>query len=312
MLEQLLNNLQLTCKQGDAVSPDSEWKLDRFLGVGSFGEVWLARNRYFPHQPRAYKMFTRPGASQWVRREQANLAHIAERLKNHVNIIGFLDVAISNVTRPYLALEYVDGGSLEDWILEDASHRDRLSKTEIIHGIVSGLAEAHEKGITHRDLKPANILLTASKQGESVIPKIADFGLGRVVDQNRPAVSSQMSFAVQVGTTMYLPPEAQNPTIDRKPEMDDLFAVGVLWYQLLVEKLERPPYDFADELRQRNVDTHTIRLIERCLAQPSRRFQNAGELLEMIEQVGTIELEKLEARFDVRYILREYLTSLPR
>lgn len=311
LLEQLLTNLKVSCKQGEPVGPGSDWKLDRFLGMGSFGEVWLAKNEFHP-EARAFKFFTRPEATQWVRQEQANLARIADRLQHHPNIIRFLDVAITGLQRPYLALEFVGGGSLEDWILEDASHRPKLDKTEIIQGIVSGLAEAHEKGVTHRDLKPANILLTASVKGESVIPKVADFGLGRVVEENRPAVSAQMSFAVQVGTTMYLPPEAQNPSAERKPEMDDVFAVGVIWYQLLVEELVRPPYDFAEELRTRNIDTHTIRLIERCLAKPGRRFKDAGELQEALELAELVELPRLEGHYDVRHILREYLAGLSR
>jgi hypothetical protein len=205
LLEQLLTNLKVSCKQGESVGPGSDWKLERFLGTGSFGEVWLAKNKFHP-EARAFKFFTRPEATQWVRQEQANLAYIADRLQLHPNIIRFLDVAITGLQRPYLALEFVGGGSLEDWILEDAPHRPKLDKTDIVRGIVSGLADAHEKGITHRDLKPANVLLTESTKGESVIPKIADFGLGRVVEENRPEVSAQMSFAVQVGTTMYLPP----------------------------------------------------------------------------------------------------------
>jgi serine/threonine protein kinase len=312
LLEQLLTNLQVNCKQGEPVGPGSDWKLDRFLGMGSFGEVWLARNKFKPGEPRAYKFFTRAEATQWILQEQANLAHIADHLKDHPNIIRFLDVAITGLKRPYLALEFVGGGSLEDWILEDESDRPKLDKTEIVKGIVSGLAEAHERGITHRDLKPANVLLTASEKGESVIPKIADFGLGRVVEENRPAVSAQMSFAIQVGTTMYLPPEAQNPSIERKPEMDDVFALGVIWYQLLVEELVRPPYDFAEELRSRNIDTHTIRLIERCLAKPERRFKDAGELQEELTEVIGVELPRLEGHYEVRPVLREYLASLPR
>jgi hypothetical protein len=310
LLEQLLTNLQVGCKQGEPVGPGSDWKLDRFLGIGSFGEVWLARNTFHP-EPRAYKFFTRPETTQWVRQEQANLASIAERLKHHPNVIRFLDVAITGLQRPYLALEFVGGGSLEDWILEDVSHRQKLDKFQIVKGIVSGLAEAHDNGIMHRDLKPANILLTTSEKGESVIPKVADFGLGRVVEENRPAVSAQMSFLVQVGTTMYLPPEAQNPSIARKPEMDDVFAVGVIWYQLLVEALVRPPYDYAEELRLRNIDSKTIQLIERCLAQPGRRFKDAGELQDALEQAEVVELPQLDGYYDVRHLLREYLASLP-
>ena len=81
-----------------------------------------------------------------------------------------------------------------------------------------------------------------------------------------------------VGTGLYLPPEALQGLTRRSPMQDDVFALGVIWYQLAVETLERPPYDFAGRLRAHGVDTYTISLIERCLAHPDRRFPNSVAL----------------------------------
>ena len=109
---------------------------------------------------------------------------------------------------------------------------------------------------------------------------------------------------------MYLPPEALQPFVKRSPEQDDVFAVGVIWYQLLVGRLERPPYDFADRLRDHLIDSRTIRTIERCLARPDRRFRDGTELEEVLETTPAIsEWNVPAACFDVQHIAREYLAN---
>jgi hypothetical protein len=66
LIEQLLNNLQPHRHKAEPVGPGrEEWVLERFLGMGAFGEVWLGRNPLFP-EPRAFKFFTREGAREWV------------------------------------------------------------------------------------------------------------------------------------------------------------------------------------------------------------------------------------------------------
>src|SRR5208283_1559255 len=98
------------------------------------------------------------------------------------------------------------------------------------------------------------------------LPKITDFGLGHVVNPINATASLQFSQLTFVGTSMYLPPEAQDPGGAHDHAQQDIFALGVIWYQLLVNRIERPPYDFAEELRLAAADSHTIKLIERCLA----------------------------------------------
>lgn len=199
----------------------------------------------------------------------------------------------------------MSGGSLEDWILEEKEFRADLSKYDVVDGITRALAKAHEAETYHRDLKPGNILLT-----EDGLPKIADFGLAdiRSVDTGslRRSVYSSHG-AAQVGTPMYWPPEAWLPFATRDPAQDDVFAIGVIWYQLLVERLERPPYDFAQVLRQIGQDAHTIDVISRCLAGPGNRLKNAVELAEAMTDFELPEWKVPQGQFDVQYLAKEYI-----
>jgi serine/threonine protein kinase len=307
LLDQLLKCVLPKGRKGVPVADNGMpgWTLTRFLGMGSFGEVWEARNPHYP-EPRAVKFFTSPDSKQWIKAEQKTLFHVQAKLPQHPNLVSFLDVALEGKPYPYLVLEYANGGSLEEWILRQEQDRPALDKRELVGGVVRGLAQAHEHGIAHRDLKPANILLTGAND---VLPKIADFGLGRV-ETTRAEASAQASQGVVVGTTMYLPPEALQPFVKRAPEQDDVFAVAVIWYQLLVGRLERPPYDFADRLREQLADSQTIRVIERCLAQPGRRFQDASELEQALDSLPAVpDWSPPPDCFDVQHLAREYLAS---
>lgn len=304
LLEQLLNNIQPTLRQGDPVAAGHDWKLHRFLGMGSYGEVWSAVNPGHPDK-RAYKFFTKEESQQWFAREQKSLVQIQKKLAGNPNIIGYIDV-VNNKECPFLVLEYAGGGSLEDWLLEDNDRRAELRISDAIDSLIKGMAAAHEVGVTHRDLKPANIILTDEPKHPQV--RITDFGLAHV-DDGGSAASATASLSVGVGTPLYQPPEAQTGYFDQvDPAKSDVFALGVIWYQLLINKLERPHYDFADQLRDRAVDTHAIRVISRCLANPERRYANAIELQSDLNELVPLQTEIPAGQFDVQYIAREYFS----
>jgi hypothetical protein len=206
LLDQLLKRVLPRRRKGEPVATDGlpDWKLTRFLGMGSFGEVWEAMSPYHPER-RAIKFFTSPDAKPWIKAEQKTLFHVQEKLPKHPNLVGYLDVALDGQPFPYLVLEYVNGGSLEEWILRREQDRPALDRRTLVEGVVRGLAQAHEQGIAHRDLKPANVLLAVTDT--DVLPKITDFGLGRA-EASRIEASAQVSQGLAAGTTMYLPPEA--------------------------------------------------------------------------------------------------------
>jgi len=307
-LVDLLEGVEPVRHQGETVAPGSPWVLKRHLGMGSFGEVWMAQNAGYPI-PRAYKFFTRDQSGEWLRREQNGLVAILKRLGEHPHIVKFEDVQSTDCKHPYLALEYLGGGSLEDWVLRQKERRPALETHEVIRQVVSGLAAAHAQGIAHRDIKPANILLT---DGPDVRIKIGDFGLAKVTSAARDGASQLASMSGVVGTGLYLPPESHQRGVHRRPKQDDVFSLGVVWYQLGIGAIERPPYDFAERLGSKGVDSHTIGLIERCLARPDRRFHNAQEV-EASLKVGPPPPRACAAGVpDVQYIAREYLSTLTR
>jgi serine/threonine protein kinase len=304
LIEQLLQNVQPKRKSGDKID---DWRLESFLGMGSFGEVWKAVNPLHP-TPHVYKFFTLEGARDWLKREASALMAVTQHLKDCPNVIDYLNVSINAQPYPYLVLEYAGGGSLEDWILNRPDERVKLDPFELMRGIVRGMAEAHKHEIHHRDLKPANILLTADKEP---IPKVADFGLSTVDNQTESQSSSTMrSEMVLVGTRMYHPPEASDPFRKRLPAQDDVFALGVIWYQMLTSELVRPPYDFVERLTSAGIDSRTIKLVSRCLAHPDRRYLSACELfdeLDVEKPPGPGEWAVPHGCFDVAGSAREYL-----
>ena len=300
LIDQLLQNIQPRRRAGEKVS---DWELKRFLGMGSFGEVWMAVNPKHPDR-RAFKFFTQPDASEWLDREGESLTAVLTRLTDCRNVIKYIDFYGAAQPYPYLVVEYVAGGSLEDWILSRPDDRVHLDTAEVIRGLAFGVAAAHRHHIYHRDLKPANVLLT---QDADPVAKIADFGLSRV-DERSENQSSVASQAVVVGTRMYHPPEASDPLEKRRPAQDDVFALGVIWYQVLTGKLERPPYDFVERLTKSGIDSHTVNMVSRCLAHPDRRYLSACELFDDLEVETPSEVWKVpEGCFDVGPIARAYL-----
>ncbi len=303
LIEQLLQNVQPKRKSGDNIG---DWQLKSFLGMGSFGEVWKAKNDLYS-DARVFKFFTQDGARDWLRQEAGALMAVRKHLGDCPNVIEYLDVEIGARPYPYIALEFAAGGSLEDWILSQPDERVKLNPFELIRGIVRGMAEAHKHEIHHRDLKPANILLTDDKEP---VPKVADFGLSTVDSKTESQSSSMRSEMVLVGTRMYHPPEASDPFRKRHPAQDDVFALGVIWYQVLTSELVRPPYDFVERLTSAGVDSRTVKMVSKCLAHPDRRYLSACELydeLDVEKPPGPGEWAVPTGCFDVAGIGREYL-----
>lgn len=302
MLDKLLTSLKPKYQYDDYVATGHDWRVKRFLGMGSFGEVWMAQNSGIP-ELRAYKFFTSENGRNWLRRESQGLFHITQRLGTHPNIIGYKDVS-TETTVPFVALEFAGGGSLEDWILEDEDQRSDLRVSDAMEGIISAMSAAHGESICHRDLKPSNIVLTEHNKHPEV--KITDFGLAKDFEQVN---ASYASSALIVGTPMYLPPEASVLSGEVDAFKADVFAIGMVWYQLLTNSLERPPYDFEQRLRSDGADTKTISTIRRCLASPETRYRNAAELSEDISDLIPKRGIVPEGAIDVEPVFREYLTS---
>ena len=208
-------------KAGERVG---DWVLERPLGRGGMGTVWLARKEGDASlPPAAIKMPTTAtgrGAVDRLAREGAILASL-----NHPGIARLLEVGATAEGLPFLALEFVDGQPLPAWCdAKGLALRERLA---VFAKVLDAVAYAHAALVLHRDLKPANILVTAT--GEV---KLLDFGIAKLLDEGGQAGSTQLTrLAGRALTPDYASPEqvAGVPLT----VASDVYSLGVVLFELL-------------------------------------------------------------------------------
>lgn len=268
-------------QSGDTVG---QYKVERPLGAGGMGVVYLVKHtalkKLFALKALPARLAQEASFVARFKREAEMLA----RLK-HAHIVNVTDFGESS-GRLYLVLEYVDGGSLEDWFHGHTDKGGRAPVPEILRivtQILQGLAHAHHAGIIHRDLKPANVLM--EKTGEA---KISDFGLARVVaeEEYRRAGGTATPFGGDsvtttgsiVGTIDFMSPEARN--MRPSDARSDIYAVGVMAYYLLTGKKPTGMAQPASKLVP-GLDPRWDKFIATCLAEdPAGRYQTADAALE--------------------------------
>jgi WD40 repeat protein/serine/threonine protein kinase len=223
------------------------------LGRGGMGVVFKARHRKL-RRIVALKMILSGGMAgpDELRRFQAE-AEAAARLQ-HPNIVQIYEYgemrADDGLSRPYVALEFVDGTSLAARL--DGTPLAERAAAELIETLARAMHYAHEQGIVHRDLKPANIMLGREVVGSCVndttahhptasaphyfgIPKIADFGLAKRLDS---ATGATQSGAI-LGTPSYMAPEQAAGRSNKVGPATDVYALGAVLYECLTG---HPPF----------------------------------------------------------------------
>jgi tetratricopeptide (TPR) repeat protein len=211
----------------------------------------------------------------------------------HPNIVQIYEVG-EDQDRPFIALEFVDGGSLDKKLSRQPL--PPRSAAALLETLARGVEAAHRAGIVHRDLKPANILLAGGPDTpvERAVPKITDFGLAKQLDVN---VGHTQSGAI-LGTPCYMAPEQAAGNSKEIGPLSDVYALGIILYECLVG---RPPFNAAtlmEVLEQvRNVepvspsrlqpkvprDLETICL--KCIdKQPHRRYRSAEALADDLKR----------------------------
>jgi serine/threonine protein kinase len=275
-----------------------DWKLERLIGAGGFGEVWLARNQRLKKSPVAVKFCQDSVHAKLMQREADNLVTLMEKLPlGTPHIVGLIDTQLTK--QPYwLMFEYISGGTLE--------HRMRLGAMDLptawqlFEPILQGVSQVHEQGIVHRDLKPANILLAGGTD-----PRIADFGIGKVVAEQK-ATTRQMSktfTTMGYGTVNYMSPEqAEGSPAD---PTDDIYSLGIILYQMLSGRIK--PLRYPAELQSLPVPESVIKIIYDCVYFPrEKRIPNANALLKRFNNELSITQSKTVATW------QQYATESPK
>ncbi len=207
----------------------NRYRLQQFLGKGTFGQVYAAEDTKFsPPKRVAIKIINSefindPVVREDVRREAGVMARF-----NHPYILRVLDFEV-NPTSAYIVTDLAEGGSLSSRIQPDPTQPPvqvpLVDVANLLDQIGSALDLAHGQGLIHRDIKPQNILI--DNWGR---PLLADFGLATSLNGSQKSV---MVMASTSGTPSYMAPEQWTGQAGRA---SDIYALGVLTYQLITGK----------------------------------------------------------------------------
>lgn len=268
------------------------YKIVKKLGEGAMGEVYMAfEEGVGADQPVAIKFLSRAMMNEEVgierfRREARTMSQV-----EHRNVVRFYHYGLVEGAVPFIVLEYVDGGTLKDWIQENhpTPHNTReLEKKAagILIECLSGLEAVHKVGIIHRDLKPANIFMNGGQ-----IPKLGDFGVAKPISPG----STVTAEGIVVGSPPYMAPEQVDIAFDG--ELDgrvDIHALGVILFKILTW---RTPYQGEDSNREEGEDARKVMVRVRKDPVPDPRSINPS----ISDEMAAILMKALAKDRNQRY-----------
>lgn len=275
------------------------YRMEKLLGQGAFGQVWIATNLNTGRSV-AIKFYLHRSGVNWslLTREVKNLVSMS----GNRAIVQVLEVGW-DAEPPYYVMELLENGSLDD-LIRNRGALPVPRAVELFTDIAMGLNHSHGKGVLHCDLKPANVLLDQDMQ-----PRLADFGQSRLSHEQTPSL----------GTLFFMAPEQAD--LNAVPDARwDVYALGAILYCMLVGT---PPYrtpdtvstlDTAGSLPERlkryrdtiykshfprahyrvpGMDRWLSAIIDRCLAKkPEDRFDNVQQVIAAIERRRTARLRR--------------------
>ncbi len=246
------------------------------IGAGGMGEVFLAEDSKLGRRVALKFLPAHLADDADVRARFTREAQAAAKL-DHPNIVTIHEVSEFN-NRPFFAMQYIDGKTLQQFCSEEALPVDKIIR--LVSQVSDGLARAHAAGVTHRDIKSANIIVD-----KDLRPKILDFGLATI--QGGEMLTKAGS---TLGTVAYMSPEqAQGRQVDSR---SDLFSLGVVLYELIAGQtpfkrksdaatlhaiITEAPEPLARYKAESPAELQ--RVVSKALAKnPAERYQSAADL----------------------------------
>ncbi len=311
----------LRFQPGDRPIEGADWELERLLGKGGFGEVWKAHNPDLPGlSPVALKFCLElDDRSRDLLRHEADMVLRAQRQICSDGIVPLLHAYLNN-NPPCLEYPYIEGGTLVGLLDECRQSAGSFTPAQV-QGIIQRIAQivspAHRATpkLIHRDLKPSNVLAERKADGKVVL-RVMDFGIGAVAAQpvlERSRSSSSLEGNLSAALTGAYSPLYASPQQmrwDNPDPWDDVYALGVIWYQLLTGDLTSPAPTgrrWIDALRHSGMSDAAIDLLSSCVERdPGHRPDDAGMLTEQLQALSpsvssqsatpAIELPEVEPR----------------
>ena len=226
---------------------NSRYLLEKRLGRGAMGQVYLARDQNLLTRRVAVKTVRPDILSDEDLQEGEAIARFEREARSaasirHPNVVDVTDFGKSPDGVFFLVMEYVEGESLYHLLRREGTVTPQRAAA-IMRQVVAGVEAAHDEGILHRDLKPANIFLMQQKRktgSDDGFVKVGDFGLAKIVNADRSDVTSASGPASRgiIGTPEYMAPEQMQPesALDARA---DIYALGTIVYHMLGG---RPPF----------------------------------------------------------------------
>src|SRR5688572_12516119 len=271
----------------EAVKTVGRYEILRELGRGGMATVHLARQRDLDRLVALKELGAFHAADPSFAQRFVRESRVAGSL-SHPNIVTVHDYFEHDGT-PYIAMEYVEGGSLRPWV----GQMTLAQRTGVLEGVLAGLTCAEAQGIVHRDLKPENVMV--SSHG---LVKIADFGIAKATT-NLQTGAFQTATGVTIGTPNYMAPEqAMGQQVG---PWTDLYSVGCMAFELFTGRVPFHDVDapMAILMRQINDPIPPVRAIDPSIDQeisdwiqgllskdPSARMGSATEAWDTYEEIA--------------------------
>ncbi len=269
----------VTEKPGDRIG---RYKLLQQIGEGGCGVVYMAEQEE-PVRRRVALKVIKLGMDtrQVIARFEAERQALA--MMDHPNIAKVFDAGATETGRPYFVMELVRGVRITEY--RDQNRLSTDERLKLFAQVCHAVQHAHQKGVIHRDIKPSNILVMVAD--DVPVPKMIDFGIAKAIGERLTDKTVFTRFEQFIGTPAYMSPEQAGLSGLDVDTRSDVYALGVLLYELLTG---RTPFE-PKELAQAGLDEIIRRIREEEPPKPSTRLSR----LEQREQTTTAQRRATEA-----------------
>jgi serine/threonine protein kinase len=266
--------IEPTEKEGDKIG---RYKLLQQIGEGGCGVVYMAEQEE-PVRRRVALKVIKLGmdTKSVIARFEAERQALA--MMDHPNIAKVLDAGATENGRPFFVMELVRGIKITDYC--DQNKLSTEQRLGLFTQVCNAIQHAHQKGIIHRDIKPSNILVTL--HDGVPVPKVIDFGIAKATQGRLTDQTLFTAFEQFIGTPAYMSPEQAEMSGLDVDTRSDIYALGVLLYELLTG---RTPFD-PKELLQAGLDELRRTIREKEPARPSTRLSTmlAADLTDVAQR----------------------------